>query len=68
MTNYLNQLCDKVPSKREASRLVGLNSHDLKYAKQRPFNHDWTLSQIERLADSLGLDPKQLLAEAALAK
>ena len=43
------------------AQLVGMNTRQQIRAEQRPFNHDWTLSQIERLARELGRDPRELL-------
>jgi hypothetical protein len=36
---------------------VGLNARQQLKAEERPFAHDWTLSQIERLARELGENP-----------
>lgn len=35
-------------SRAEIGELTGLNARESHRAEQRPFNHDWTLSQIER--------------------
>jgi hypothetical protein len=40
---------------------VGLNNRQQLKAEQTPFAHDWTLSQIERLARELGEDPREFL-------
>jgi len=40
---------------------VGLNGREQLRAEQRPFNHDWRLSQIERLARELNRDPREFL-------
>jgi len=40
---------------------LGMNNREQIRAEQRPFNHDWKLSQIERLARELGRDPRELL-------
>lgn len=40
---------------------LGMNTREQSRAEQRPFNHDWKLSQIERLARELGRDPRELL-------
>jgi hypothetical protein len=45
----------------EVAPRVGLNSRQQLRAEERPFAHDWTLSQIERLARELGRDPRELL-------
>lgn len=44
-----------------ATRLTGLNVREQVRAEQRPWSHDWTLSQIERLAHALGTTAKDLL-------
>jgi hypothetical protein len=40
---------------------IGMNNREQLRAEQRPFNHDWKLSQIERLARELGRDPRELI-------
>lgn len=40
---------------------VGLNAQQQIRAEQKPFNHDWTLSQIERLAVQHGRDPVEFM-------
>lgn len=40
---------------------LGLNFQQQKKAVTAPFTHDWTLSQIERLAREVGRDPRELL-------
>lgn len=40
---------------------VGLNARQQLKAEDRPFGHDWTLSQIERLARELGENPAEFL-------
>jgi hypothetical protein len=40
---------------------VGLNNRQQLKAECRPFAHDWTLSQIERLAREHGRDPMEFL-------
>jgi len=40
---------------------IGLNGREQIRAEQRPFNHDWTLSQIERLAREHNRDPVEML-------
>lgn len=40
---------------------LGMNYREQIRAEARPFNHDWKLSQIERLARELGRDPRELL-------
>lgn len=49
---------------RAVASLIGMTRRCQKYARQRPFNHDWTLSQIERLAAALDMDFAQLMREA----
>lgn len=43
--------------------MAGLNAHQQKRAENRPFNVDWKLSQIERLARALGRDPREFLLQ-----
>ena len=45
----------------QVAPLIGLNNRQQTRAEQRPFAHDWTLSQIERLARELGRDPVEFL-------
>lgn len=49
---------------RRVARLVGMTQRCRKYAMERPFNHDWTLTQIERLAAALEMDFADLMREA----
>ncbi len=43
------------------SPVIGVNVREQIKAEQRPFNHDWKLSQIERLARQLGRDPREFM-------
>lgn len=45
----------------ELAPRIGLNARQQKRAEERPFAHDWSLSQIERLARELGRDPREFL-------
>lgn len=45
----------------EIAPRIGLNARQQVRAEERPFAHDWTLSQIERLARELGRDPREFL-------
>jgi hypothetical protein len=45
----------------EVARLVGLNRRDQVRAEQRPFQHDWKVSEMERLAHATGITLKELL-------
>lgn len=47
----------------EACPILGMNHREQIRAESKPFNHDWTLSQIERLARALGKNPRDLLLE-----
>lgn len=51
---------DKIGRHTAAPR-VGLNNREQIRAESRPFNHDWKLSQIERLARELNRDPREFL-------
>jgi DNA-binding XRE family transcriptional regulator len=42
---------------------VGLNAQRLRAAESRPYNHDWKLSEIERLATALGRETREFLLE-----
>lgn len=42
-------------SNTEASSLTGLNRNELIFAVQRPWSHDWKISQIERLCNAAGI-------------
>ena len=48
-------------SPNEVAARIGLHSRAQLKAKERPFAHDWKLSEIERLARELGRDPQELL-------
>lgn len=62
LADHLHELSDLLDNDlRRVSGVVGLNLRDQKYAKERPFNHDWTLSQIERLAKGLDVNFSELL-------
>jgi hypothetical protein len=47
----------------ELAPQIGLNARQQLRAEERPFAHDWTLSQIERLARALGRDPREFLLQ-----
>lgn len=51
----------EVQGRNSVAPQLGMNTRQQLKAEQRPFNHDWTLSQIERLAQQLGRDPRELL-------
>lgn len=53
LADQLHQLIQKVGSRAEVAALTGVNSREQLRAINRPFHHDWTLSQIERLAQAL---------------
>lgn len=40
---------------------LGLNFQQQRRAETAPFNHDWKLSEIERLSQELGRDPREVL-------
>jgi hypothetical protein len=44
---------------------VGLNPREQIRAEQTPFRHNWTLSQIERLARVLGEEPREFLLKCS---
>lgn len=45
------------------ARTVGVPSKSQPIARDRPFNYDWSLSQIERLAEACGTDFRTLLLQ-----
>ena len=64
--DMLYTLTDKSDA-RAVARQIGMPIRSQKYAKETPFNHDWTLSQIERLAISLDKDFAVMMQEVTLA-
>lgn len=48
-------------SRRDVAPVVGMHNREQIRAENKPFTHDWTLSQIERLANHLGEDPREFL-------
>lgn len=50
-------------SREEIAEITGLNKRESHRAERRPFNHDWTLSQIERTLayGSIGAGRLQIL-------
>lgn len=48
-------------SRAELAPLIGLNPRSQIRAVNKPFTHDWKLSEIERLAWAMGRDPLELL-------
>ena len=45
----------------QVAPMTGLNPREQIRAEEAPWGHDWTLSQIERLARSLGEDPREFM-------
>jgi len=45
----------------QVSRLTGLNRNEQIRSEQRPFDHDWTISQIQRLARAMNVNYKDLM-------
>jgi hypothetical protein len=64
LSTKLNELALQEPNTSNVAAITGVLQRDQKYAKQRPFHHDWTLSQMERLAAALGLDFIAMMKEA----
>lgn len=50
----------------DTARVVGVTAKAQKQARDRPFNHDWTLSQIERLSRECGLTFREVIISAIL--
>lgn len=59
----LYYVTQRAESRDAAAPAVGLNRRQQVRAETKPFNHDWTLSQIERLARAMGKEPLELLSE-----
>lgn len=47
----------------DLTRSVGILAKSQPYAHSRPFNYDWSLSQLERLATATGLDFRTMLLQ-----
>lgn len=60
-----DKLCLLGTDYQDIAKQVGITLRSQKYARQRPFNHDWTMSQIERLAAALNTDFLSLMQEAS---
>lgn len=54
LAEQLYVLRERIGHPAKVATLVGLNPREQLRATNRPFAHDWTLSQIERLAQVLG--------------
>lgn len=52
---------------REITLKTGVLFRSIQVARDKPFNHDWTLSQIERLGRANGKTFKQIMLESLLA-
>lgn len=50
----------------EVARDMGLTQNEQRQAKERPFRHNWTISQMERMAHTLGMDFRALILHAIL--
>lgn len=59
-----DRLYDLNLSVQEAALRIGIKAKAQQSAKDRPFNYDWSLSQIERLATEAGVPFKTLLLQA----
>jgi len=53
LADQLYNLLEREGGRADVARLVGLNTREQLRAINRPFAHDWTLSQIERLGQAL---------------
>ena len=62
--DHLYKLQGKPP---EIARATGVSVKGQRYARDRPFNYDWSLSQIERLAEASGMSFRALMLAALLA-
>jgi hypothetical protein len=45
----------------QVARLTGLNRNEQIAAEQRPFEHDWSISQIQRLAKAISVNYKDII-------
>lgn len=45
----------------QISRLTGLNRNEQIAAEQRPFEHDWSISQMQRLAKAISVNYKDII-------
>jgi hypothetical protein len=53
MRSQLGDILHKLATASDArtvARQIGMSVRSQKYARETPFNHDWTLSEMERLA------------------
>jgi hypothetical protein len=61
-SRYLQELTEELKGDRlEVGRVVGLNRRQQLNALRRPHTHDWTLSQIERLADAISYTFEEIM-------
>lgn len=51
---------------REVALKTGVMFRSQRYAKDRPFNYDWSLSSMERLADAADVPFRSMMLEALL--
>lgn len=61
-----NALYGLTLSSPDLAKATGITSKAQTVAKNRPFNYDWKLSQIERLANQLGVPFEEFLLRALL--
>jgi len=56
-------LIDKKTNPVELAMLTGVTQTQLNMTKERPFNHNWSISQLQRLAKYLGKDFNTFMQE-----
>jgi hypothetical protein len=56
LADLLHKLTMQYESRELLAPVLGMNPREQLRAISKPYRHDWTLSQIERLALALGLD------------
>lgn len=53
------------PSIPQMSRVLGISTRSVKRICNRPYDHDWTITQISRLAIAVGMTVESLLLDCA---
>jgi hypothetical protein len=69
-THLKNELAElaKQHQPEDLQALIGLNPKAVRDAQKRPYAHNWTLGQMQRLAQARGKTFEQLMIEAAAYK
>lgn len=61
-----DQLFHLQKSQSEIARAVGLKARAQSRARERPYQYDWTISEMERLARANGMSFRELMLKALL--